>query len=129
MVGYSGTPQSKKLGLKPGLRVGLHHAPSGWALTDPPDVERVEDGPADVLVAFVHAAAELDDLVPVLGERIFPNGAAWIAWPRRAGGHVSDLTDNVVRAAVLPLGLVDVKIAAVDEDWSGMKIVWRLENR
>lgn len=127
-AGYSGTPQWKKLGIKPGARVGLIDAPKGWALTDPPDFEAVEDGPADVLIAFIRAAAELD-VVPALGDRIFPAGALWIAWPRRAGGHTSDITDNVVRAAVLPLGLVDVKIAAIDHDWSGMKIVWRVENR
>jgi hypothetical protein len=128
-AGYSGTPQCKKLGIRPGLRVGLHNAPEGWALTDPPEYEPTPHGPADVLLAFVHAAAELGPLVPELGERIFPNGAAWIAWPRRAGGHTSDITDNIVRAEVLPHGLVDVKIAAIDEDWSGMKIVWRVENR
>ena len=127
-AGYSGTPQCKKLGIKDGSRVSLRGAPEGWALTDPPEFEPVDDGPADVLLAFVRAAAELD-VVPELAERIFPAGALWIAWPRRAGGHTSDLTDNIVRAAVLPLGLVDVKIAAIDDDWSGMKVVWRVEKR
>lgn len=129
MAGYSGTPQWKKLGIKPGLRVGLHAAPDGWALVDPPEFEPAGDGPADVLIAFVHAAAELPGLVPTLGERIFPNGALWLAWPRKAAGHLSDVTDTVVRDAVLPHGLVDVKVAAIDDDWSGLKIVWRLENR
>ena len=129
MAGYSGTPQARKLGIKPGLRVGLHAAPEGWALTDPPDVEPAGAGPADVLIAFVRRADELSGILPRLGERIRPSGALWIAWPRKAAGHVSDLTDTVVREAVLPLGLVDVKVAAIDEDWSGLKIVWRLENR
>jgi hypothetical protein len=60
---------------------------------------------------------------------VFPAGAVWVLWPRRAGGHVSDITDNVVRSAALELGLVDVKVAAVDEDWSGLRLVWRTSNR
>ena len=64
-----------------------------------------------------------------LGRRAFPDGAIWLAWPRRAGGHDSDITDNVVRAHALPLGLVDVKVAAIDADWSALKLVWRKERR
>lgn len=69
------------------------------------------DGPADVIVAFVRSSGELAQRLPGLAERIFPAGGLWIAWPRRAAGHVSDVTDNVVREHVLPLGLVDVKVA------------------
>jgi hypothetical protein len=127
--GYSSTPQSRKLGIKAGMRVALVGAPAGWRLTDPPPIETPgSSGAADVVVWFVRAADELGDVVP-LGQRIFPDGALWIAWPRRAGGHVSDVTENGIRDAVLPLGLVDVKVAAIDEDWSGLKIVWRKENR
>ena len=57
------------------------------------------------------------------------DGALWLAWPRRAGGHRSDITDNEIRAVVLPLGLVDIKVAALDDDWSGLKVVWRKELR
>jgi hypothetical protein len=110
------------------MRVGLEHAPPGWQLTDPPPIVDAVAGPADVLIWFVRDAAELAD-VASLRRRIFPDGALWIAWPRRAGGHRSDVTDNGIRDAVLPLGLVDVKVAAIDEDWSGLKIVWRRENR
>ncbi|MCW2494261.1 hypothetical protein [Jatrophihabitans sp.] len=127
MPGNSGTPQARKLGLKPGLRVSFHAAPAGWALDGPPEIELVADGPVDVFIAFVRSAAELE--AAAWGERIFPTGALWIAWPRRAGGHTSDVTDSVVREAVLPLGLVDVKVAAIDDDWSGLKIVWRLTER
>jgi hypothetical protein len=128
--GYSGTPQARKLGIKPGLRVALEHAPDGWALDDPPPYEDVTGaGPADVIVDFVRAEAELAGHLDQAKDRIHPNGALWIAWPRRAGGHVSDITDNAIRDAVLPLGLVDVKVAAIDADWSGLKIVWRKENR
>lgn len=126
--GYSATPQIRKLGIKAGMRVGLEHAPDGWQLTDLPPIVDAGSGSADVLIWFVRDAAELAG-VASLGRRIFPDGALWIAWPRRAAGHRSDVTDNGVRDAVLPLGLVDVKVAAIDEDWSGLKIVWRKENR
>jgi hypothetical protein len=130
MAGYSPTPQARKLGLEPGLRVALDAAPRGWALIEPPEVRFVPDAaPADVIISFVRTAVELTDRVEELGSRIFPDGAFWVAWPRRAAGHDSDVTDNVVREAVLPLGLVDVKVAAIDDDWSGLKIVWRRENR
>jgi hypothetical protein len=129
MAGYSGTPQSRKLGLKPGLKVALVGAPEGWALLDPPEFEHVDEGPADLVIAFVRAASELEPQLAHWGSWIFPSGALWIAWPRRAGGHVSDVTDTVVREAALRLGLVDVKVAAIDDDWSGLKIVWRVENR
>ena len=128
MAGYSPSSQARKLGLRPGLRVGLDQAPDGWTFDEPPDIELV-GGPADVIVCFVRSAAELRDRVPELGRRIFPNGAFWIAWPRKAAGHVSDVTENGIRDAVLPLGLVDLKVAAIDEDWSGLKLVWRLANR
>jgi hypothetical protein len=127
MAGYSPTPQARKLGLKPGLRVCLDDAPQGWLLDDPPELDLVADGPVDVLIAFVRSPADLD--APGWGERIFPNGAVWVAWPRKAAGHVSDVTENGIRAAVLPLGLVDVKVAAIDNDWSGLKVVWRIQKR
>jgi hypothetical protein len=127
MAGYSATPQVRKLGIKPGHRVALLGA-EGWTLTEPPDVEYVDDGPADVIVAFIRSARELDGLGE-LGQRIFPNGSLWVAWPRKAAGHVSDVTENAIRDGALPLGLVDVKVAAVDEDWSALKLVWRRERR
>jgi hypothetical protein len=131
-TGYSGRPQARKLGLKAGQRVVLHDAPEGWALTDPPDGLAGlagPDGQADVIVAFFTEAGEIGRQLGDLGRRIYPAGALWIAWPRRAGGHRSDITDNVIREHVLPLGLVDVKVAAIDEDWSGLRVVWRTENR
>ncbi len=130
-AGYSGTPQARKLGLKPGHRLSLDHAPRGWRLTDPPDgVTTVRaPHPADVIISFYRAARDLTERLPDLARRIFPEGALWIAWPRKAGGHVSDITDNLVRDAALPLGVVDVKVAALDEDWSALKFVWRREAR
>lgn len=130
-AGYSNTPQARKIGLKPGVRLSLDHPPKGWRLADPPDGVRIVRArePADVIISFFDAAKPLPARLPGLAERIFPDGMLWVAWPRRAGGHASDITDNVVRAHALPIGLVDVKIAALDEDWSGMRLVWRRGNR
>jgi len=84
---------------------------------------------AEVVIAFVRRAADLgavvDDAAAVLG----PDDALWITWPRRAAGHDSDVTENLLREVVLPTGLVDVKVAAVGEDWSGLRFVWRREVR
>ena len=126
--GYSSTPQARKLGLRPGSRLAVVGAPPDWALQDPPPTVAAPSGAADVLIVFVRAAAELTGLTG-LAERIFPAGALWVAWPRKAAGHVSDVTENGIRDAVLPYGLVDVKVAAIDTDWSGLKIVWRRANR
>ena len=130
-VGYSGRSQAGKLGIKAEQRVVLHEAPPGWALTDPPAglAGPGPDGQADVILAFFTEAGEIGRQIGDLARRIFPVGALWIAWPRRAAGHRSDITDNVIREYVLPLGLVDVKVAAIDEDWSGLRVVWRTENR
>jgi hypothetical protein len=129
--GDSATPQARKLGLKPELRVSLDHAPRGWRFTEPPaglDPVTTNDA-ADLIVSFFTEAAQLGQRLPGLAERIRPAGAIWAAWPRRAGGHTSDITDNAVREQALPLGLVDVKVAAIDEDWSGLRLVWRVELR
>ena len=128
MAGYSGTPLWKKLGVKEGYRLTLVDAPAGWAVPDLPDGVTIGDG-GDVVVAFHRSAAELESGIAGLGQAIFPDGSLWIAWPRKAGGHVSDITENGIRDVVLPLGLVDVKVAALDTDWSGLKIVWRRERR
>ena len=129
--GYSGTPQLKKLGIAAGTRLLVVGAPAGWAFeSEPVGIEDVApDAPADVIVAFCRSAAEVELHVSTLGERIRPAGALWIAWPRKAAGHVSDVTENLLRDVALPLGLVDVKVAAIDTDWSGLKLVWRRENR
>jgi hypothetical protein len=128
--GYSATPQARKLGLKPGVRLAVVGPPPGWTFAEPLDdvPDAGAEGPADVLVWFVPAAAELDRMAE-LAERIFPAGAIWVAWPRKAAGHVSDVDENLIRNTALGLGLVDVKVAAIDEHWSGLKICWRKENR
>ena len=130
-AGYSATPQARKLGLNPGVRLGLVATPDGWSLTEPPDglVDAPGSSPADVVLAFVRSAADLRSGIAALGERVRPSGAVWVLWPRKAAGHVSDVDEFLVRECVLPLGMVDTKVAAVDEDWSGLKVVWRLTHR
>ena len=129
-TGYSGTPQARKLGLKPGSRVRLDDPPDGWALDQPPELTLVEAAqPADVVVGFFRSGAELAARLPALAADIYPQGALWVVWPRRAAGHRSDITENLVREHALPLGIVDVKVAALDDDWSALKLVWRVENR
>src|SRR5581483_10798004 len=95
-AGYSGRPQARKLGLKAGQRVVLHEAPAGWALTDPPDglAGPGPDGQADVIVAFFTEAGDIAAQIGALGRLIYPAGALWVAWPRRAAGHRSDITDR-----------------------------------
>jgi hypothetical protein len=129
--GYSGRPQAAKLGLKPGQRVSLHQPPRGWALADRPDglAGPGQDGQADVIVAFFTEADDIAAQIGELGRLIYPAGALWVAWPRRAAGHRSDITENFIRDQALPIGLVDVKVAAIDNDWSGLRLVWRVENR
>jgi hypothetical protein len=108
----------------------LDAAPDGWSFETAPDAaSRAAGEAADVVVAFVRAAAELEPAIARLERRVFPAGALWIAWPRKAGGHVSDVSENDIRDTALARGLVDVKVAAIDQDWSGLKLVWRRENR
>jgi hypothetical protein len=123
---------ARKLGVRPGDVVALVGAPRGWspgALPDGARLRRGLQGHAEVVVAFVRRASELPTVltkvVPVLG----PEDALWLAWSRKAAGHVSDLGDTVVRGAALETGLVDVKVAALGEDWSGLRFVWRREHR
>ena len=124
--------QAAKLGIRPGQRVQLHQPPAGWALADPPPgllVTRDGAGPADLIIAFFTTAQDMAAQLDGLARRVFPAGGLWVAWPRRAGGHHSDITDNVIRARALPIGLVDVKVAAIDDDWSGLRLVWRADRR
>jgi hypothetical protein len=131
VVGYSSSSQARKLGLKPGLRLLLDSAPDGWRLDeDPAGIEVVTDAAsADIVLCFVTEPAGIRSLIERHGKRIHPNGALWIAWPRKAAGHVSSVTENLIRDTALQLGLVDVKVAAVTDDWSGLKLVWRVGDR
>jgi hypothetical protein len=130
-AGCSGTPLAQKLGIKPKQRLLLYNPPPGWSVPALPQGTIVTaDAPrADVAVAFFYQAADLVAKAPALVAVVKPYGSLWVAWPRRAGGHTSDLTDSVLRETLLPLGVVDVKIAALDRDWSGLKFVWRRQLR
>jgi len=134
MAGYSGTPLAQKLGVKPGATLLLVDAPDGFdALLAPmPDgvsVRRTARGAADVVVVFVTEQQRLERRVPVLEQAIFPNGGLWIAFPKRASGVATDVTDHTIRAVGLPRGLVDNKVCAIDETWTGLRLVWRKEHR
>ena len=130
-AGYSGTPLAKKLGIKPGHRVMLLHAPQDLAL-DLPDavtVVRRARGTADVIVSFHTELAALEKRLPALRACMEPACGLWLAWPKRASKVPTDLTDDVVRNAGLAIGLVDNKVAAIDEKWSGLRLVIRLKDR
>jgi hypothetical protein len=134
----SPTPLAKKIGVAEGDLVVMIDAPSGWAIpATPPGVRSVRrrgalragDERAAVIVAFVPSAARLSEVGPELADGMSDTASLWVAWPRRAGGHESDVTDQLVRETLLPSGVVDVKVAALDEDWSGLKFVVRREHR
>ncbi|TYB45370.1 DUF3052 family protein [Actinomadura chibensis] len=130
--GYSGTPLAKKIGIKAGHRVRLTHRPESWTVPDLPDGCAVAAGgpaDADVTVAFFRELGDLAAEGPDLVTDLADHAMLWIAWPRRAAGHVSDITENDLRDVFLPLGVVDVKVAALGDDWSGLKFVRRKENR
>ena len=131
-AGYSGTPLPKKLGIKPGHRLMLLAAPGGFDLGELPEdvtVLRRARGKADVIVSFHTARAGLARRMPALRNAMEPAAGLWIAWPKRASKVPTDLTEDVVRELALPLGLVDVKVCAVDATWSGLKLVVRREQR
>ncbi|KUL45150.1 hypothetical protein ADL12_04395 [Streptomyces regalis] len=131
-MGYSGTPLARKIGIKPGHRVRLRHAPARWDIPGLPEGCDVAEGTprgADVAVAFYRSYGDLVAEGPGLAGDLADDAMLWIAWPRRAAGHVSDITENALRDLFLPLGVVDVKVAALGEDWSGLKFVRRRENR
>jgi hypothetical protein len=134
MAGYSGTPLAKKLGIKPGLRVHVVGAPDNYReLLDPlpEDVTFTPTlrGKADLIHFFITAADDLAGKLATYRGRIVENGVIWVSWPKKAAKVPTDVTEDVVRALALPLGLVDVKVCAVDETWSALKLVIRVENR
>src|SRR3954447_3952621 len=133
-AGYSGTPLVDKLGFKPGMRAALIAAPPdfGATLGPLPGGVRVATRLAagqDLVVVFVTRRAELSRRLPALRRAIAPDGMVWVAWPKKAAKVATDVTEDVVRDVVLPTGLVDVKVCAIDATWSGLKLVIRKELR
>lgn len=136
MAGYSGTPLPKKLGIKDGHRVALIHAPDRFekALGDLPAGVTLQSGltgatPFDVIVVFITRRAELERQLGSLRSLMSPAGGLWVAWPKQSSRVATDMTEDVVRDVALPTGLVDNKVCAIDETWSGLRLVIRLEHR
>jgi hypothetical protein len=134
VAGYSGTPLARKLGIKPGARVALVRAPDGFEATlEPlPDGVRMRTqarASLDVVVFFATRLAELDRRFQSLARAIAPDGGLWIAWPKRTSYVATDLREGVVREVGLAHGLVDNKVCAVDDVWSGLRFVYRLSDR
>src|SRR5918992_1534692 len=135
MAGYSGTPLPRKLGIKPGHRMLVLGAPDGFleqTLGELPDgvtVGRHGRGTADVIVSFHERRADLARRMPRLRELMDPAAGLWIAWPKRAANLPTDLTEDVVRELALENRLVDNKVCAIDETWSGLRLVIRLTDR
>jgi hypothetical protein len=134
MAGYSGTPLAKKLGLKAGQRVAFWNAPE--PLPDGLDaplegVTRLDTprSPLDLALLFADSRSELEAGFPRLAGMLTPAGMLWVAWPKRSSGVATDLDENVVRAVGLAAGLVDTKVCAIDEVWSGLKFVIRRKDR
>lgn len=125
MAGYSSTPLPQKLGIKPGSIVHILGEPRA----ELPFVATSAAPPADVLLAFVTREAELD--LPTWGAAIRKDGVLWVCWPKKTARKQvpSDMTEDLVRAQALPLGLVDNKVCAIDEVWSGLRLVWRVALR
>lgn len=134
MAGYSGTPLAKKLGINPGSEVALLNAPGGLAIDGMPEgVTPRHDlrgsAPLDVVVLFTAAAAGLPERFAEAAARLAPTGGLWVGWPKRASGVPTDLTEDIVRTIGLDAGLVDNKVCAIDETWSGLRFVRRLRDR
>jgi hypothetical protein len=134
MSGYSGTPLPKKLGLKPGHRVAVRGGPASFpaALGELPEGARIVAGgrgELDLVLLFVTGAAELDREFTRWAGRLTPAGMLWVAWPKKSAKVPTDLVFAVVQGIGLRAGLVDVKICAIDDTWSGLKFVRRLKDR
>jgi len=127
VAGYSGTPLPKKLGIKEGARVAVLGAPDGFELDLPGGASRTSrlSGHADVVLFFTTERAALVRRLDALTAAIRPDGGLWIAWPKRASKVPTDMTEDVVREVALPTGVVDNKVCAIDDTWSGLRLVWR----
>jgi hypothetical protein len=134
MAGYSGTPLIQKIGIKPGHRVLLRNHPPSFVkdLGRFPEGAASSDrlsGKANVVVYFTERLAELEKDFDRLSAALVPDGMLWIGWPKKSSGRPTDLTEDVVRRVGLACGLVDVKVCAIDDTWSGLKFVIRVKDR
>jgi len=134
MAGYSGKPLINKLGIKPGARLLILAAPTGYARTLGALPEGVVQAKAlagafDFIQFFTTKRRDLERRFAALAKSLEPDGMLWVSWPKKASGVPTDVTEDVVREIALAAGLVDVKVCAVDETWSGLKLVRRLKDR
>jgi hypothetical protein len=131
VAGYSETPLPKKLGIAAGSSLALIDAPEGVVAGLPAGVtvKRQARGTADVVVAFFVRRRDFERRIEGLANMVFPAGGLWVAWPKRASGRETDMHEGVVREVALPLGLVDNKVCAIDDTWTGLRVVWRRERR
>lgn len=135
MAGYSPTPLAKKLGIKEGHKIVLVGAPEGyWGMFEelPPEIEQFaleEQITADFIHFFTKSADELRNMLPALKPLLKKDGSLWISWPKKASKVATDVDSNLVRTTGLATGLVDVKVCAVDEIWSGLKFMYRKADR
>jgi len=134
VAGYSGTPLTKKLGIKERHRVAFPSAPDGFRgllgeLPDGVSVKSRASGPLDVIVFFTKRRAELERRLPALRRAMDPAAGLWIAWPKGSSGVETDMTEDVARELGLANRLVDNKVCAIDETWSGLRLVIRLKDR
>ncbi len=133
-AGYSQRSLVEKLGIKPGMRIAILHPPRGYRATlgklpRGVTVTSVLRGVLPFIHFFTADRALLERQLPALLRALAPDGALWVSWPKKASGVPTDMTEDVVRAVALPTGLVDIKVAAIDDVWSGLKLVRRLNNR
>ncbi len=134
MAGYSGTPLAQKLGFKPGMSIHTINPPSNYLKTLGPLREAVVQaktarGPLDAVHVFTTSKRELERRLPRFIAALKPAGMLWVSWPKKAAKVETDLTEDVIRAIAIANGVVDVKVCAVDEVWSGLKLVRRLKDR
>jgi len=133
-AGYSGTPLPRKLGLRPGSRIAILHAPDGFDKAIEPLPHGVTmlsrlASDVDVLIFFTEQQKELRARFDRLVDSVRPDGMLWICWPKKASKRQTDLTEDRIRAIALEGGVVDVKVCAIDEVWSGLKLVRRTRDR
>lgn len=131
MPGYSGTPLAKKLGIKDGFCIRLVEAPAEVLAELKAALDQCADGkpPYDLAMVFIRSKAALEKEFPRAAKQLSPAGMLWISWPKKSSGVATDLNENIVREIGLKAGLVDVKVCAITDIWSGLKFVRRLKDR
>ena len=134
MAGYSGTPLAQKLGIKAGQKVAMIGGPATYRkllapLPDAVSFSTNVDSGATFIHLFVSERKTLEKELKRLRKLVADTGTLWVSWPKKSSGVATDVTEDVIREVALPLGFVDVKVCAVDETWSGLKLMVRRENR